>query len=59
MLFRSVIGIIAVLRQFKRHDLFLQMAKTLIEQYPKKKLVFLIIILMNYRKFIHGIIINY
>ncbi|MBT7556617.1 glycosyltransferase [Candidatus Woesearchaeota archaeon] len=37
-----VIGIIAVLRQFKRHDLFLQMAKTLIEQYPKKKLVFLI-----------------
>ena len=37
-----VIGIIAVLRQFKRHDLFLEMAKTLIGQYPDKKLVFLI-----------------
>lgn len=37
-----VIGIIAVLRQFKRHDLFLQMAKTLVEQYPDKKLTFFI-----------------
>jgi glycosyltransferase involved in cell wall biosynthesis len=36
------IGIIAVLRQFKRHDLFLQMAKTLIEQYPQKNLTFLV-----------------
>jgi len=36
------IGIIAVLRQFKRHDLFLQMAKILIEKYPEKKLTFLI-----------------
>jgi len=36
------IGMVAVLRQFKRHDLFLQMAKTLIEQYPEKKLTFLI-----------------
>ena len=37
-----VIGIIAVLRQFKRHDLFLKMANSLIEQYPEKKLTFLI-----------------
>jgi glycosyltransferase involved in cell wall biosynthesis len=36
------IGILAVLRQFKRHDLFLEMAKTLIEKYPDKKLVFII-----------------
>ena len=36
------IGIVAVLRQFKRHDLFLHMAKALIKQYPKKKLVFFI-----------------
>lgn len=36
------IGIIAVLRQFKRHDLFLEMAKTLVDRYPGKKLVFLI-----------------
>ena len=36
------IGIIAVLRQFKRHDLFLQMAKILIKKYPEKKLIFLI-----------------
>jgi len=36
------IGIVAVLRQFKRHDLFLQMAKNLIHQHPKKKLVFFI-----------------
>ncbi len=36
------IGIIAVLRQFKRHDLFLKMAKSLIEQHPKKSLTFLI-----------------
>lgn len=36
------IGIIAILRQFKRHDLFLEMAKSLIEKYPDKKLVFLI-----------------
>ena len=37
-----VIGIIAVLRRFKRHDLFLQMAKILIKQHPGKKLTFLI-----------------
>jgi len=37
-----VIGILAVLRQFKRHDLFLEMAKELITIYPNKKLVFII-----------------
>jgi glycosyltransferase involved in cell wall biosynthesis len=37
-----VIGILAVLRQFKRHDLFLKMAKLLIKKYPDKKLVFII-----------------
>ena len=36
------IGILAVLRQFKRHDLFLQMAKAIIEKYSNKKLVFII-----------------
>jgi len=36
------IGILAVLRQFKRHDLFLEMAKAIIEKYPDKKLVFII-----------------
>jgi glycosyltransferase involved in cell wall biosynthesis len=36
------IGIIAVLRQFKRHDLFLKMAKAIIEKYPEKNLTFLI-----------------
>ena len=36
------LGIIAVLRQFKRHDLFLGMAKDLVNRYPEKKLVFLI-----------------
>jgi len=36
------IGMVAVLRQFKRHDLFLQMVKNLIEQYPEKNLTFLI-----------------
>ena len=36
------IGIVAVLRQFKRHDLFLKMAKILIEKYPEKKITFLI-----------------
>ncbi len=36
------IGIIAVLRQFKRHDLFLKMARVLIEKYPEKNLTFLI-----------------
>lgn len=36
------IGIIAVLRQFKRHDIFLQMAKSLISQHPDKKLKFII-----------------
>ena len=37
-----VIAIVAVLRQFKRHDLFLKMAKGLIEKYPEKKFKFLI-----------------
>lgn len=37
-----VIGILAVLRQFKRHDLFLEMAKELIIRYPNKKLIFII-----------------
>ena len=37
-----VIGIIAVLRQFKRHDFFLKMAKSLIKKYPEKKLSFVI-----------------
>ena len=36
------IGILAVLRQFKRHDLFLKMAKDIIEKYPNKKFVFII-----------------
>ena len=36
------IGIVAILRQFKRHDLFLEMAKSLVEKYPDKKLVFLL-----------------
>jgi glycosyltransferase involved in cell wall biosynthesis len=36
------IGILAVLRQFKRHDLFLNMAKSLIQKYPTKRLVFII-----------------
>lgn len=36
------IGILAVLRQFKRHDLFLEMAKALIEKYSDKKIVFII-----------------
>ena len=37
-----VIGIVAVLRQFKRHDLFLDMAKQLVKKYSGKKLKFLI-----------------
>lgn len=37
-----VIGILAVLRQFKRHDLFLKMAKSLIKKYPNKEFVFII-----------------
>lgn len=36
------IGILAVLRQFKRHDLFLLMAKELIKKFPEKKFVFII-----------------
>jgi glycosyltransferase involved in cell wall biosynthesis len=36
------IGIVAVLRQFKRHDLFLQMAKQLINKYPAKSVKFFI-----------------
>ena len=36
------IGIVAVLRQFKRHDLFLDMAEKLVTRYPGKKLKFLI-----------------
>ena len=36
------IGILAVLRQFKRHDLFLEMAKVIIEKYSNKKFVFII-----------------
>jgi glycosyltransferase involved in cell wall biosynthesis len=36
------IGILAVLRQFKRHDLFLEMAKILVKKFPEKKLVFFI-----------------
>jgi glycosyltransferase involved in cell wall biosynthesis len=36
------IGILAVLRKFKRHDIFIKSAKALIELYPEKKLVFLI-----------------
>ena len=37
-----VIGIIAVLRQFKRHDLFLNMAKSLIIKFPEKNFSFII-----------------
>jgi glycosyltransferase involved in cell wall biosynthesis len=36
------IGIVAVLRRFKRHDLFLKMARTLINQYSGKNFIFLI-----------------
>ena len=37
-----IIGILAVLRQFKRHDLFLKMAKQLKAKYPDKRFVFMI-----------------
>jgi len=37
-----VIGIVAVLRQFKRHDLFLDMARSVIDINKDKKFVFLI-----------------
>jgi len=37
-----VIGIIAVLRQFKRHDLFLEMSRDLLRKFPNKKFVFII-----------------
>jgi glycosyltransferase involved in cell wall biosynthesis len=37
-----VIGMVAVLRQFKRHDLFLQSAKRIVDQYPGKKIKFII-----------------
>ncbi len=37
-----VIGIVAVLRQFKRHDLFLEAAKSLLEESRGKKLKFAI-----------------
>jgi glycosyltransferase involved in cell wall biosynthesis len=40
--FEIAIGIVAVLRQFKRHDLFIEMAKQLIDKYSDKKLKFLI-----------------
>lgn len=36
------IGIVAILRGFKRHDLFIEMAKTLVKQLPKQKLKFII-----------------
>jgi len=36
------IGIIAVLRQFKRHDLFIKMSRRIVELYPTKKFVFFI-----------------
>jgi glycosyltransferase involved in cell wall biosynthesis len=36
------IGVLAVLRQFKRHDLFIEAAKSLITEHPDKKLVFFI-----------------
>jgi len=36
------IGMLAVLRQFKRHDLFLNMAKELIDKYPSLRFRFLI-----------------
>jgi glycosyltransferase involved in cell wall biosynthesis len=36
------IGIVAVLRQFKRHDLFLKMAKDIIKRFPSKNFNFLI-----------------
>ena len=36
------IGVLAVLRKFKRHDLFLEMAKMLVMKFPEKKLVFFI-----------------
>jgi glycosyltransferase involved in cell wall biosynthesis len=36
------VGIVAVLRQFKRHDLFLKMAKVIIQRFPDKNFIFLI-----------------
>jgi len=37
-----VIGIVAVLRQFKRHDIFIKMAKIIKDKYQNKKINFLI-----------------
>lgn len=36
------IGIVAVLRDFKRHDIFFNIAKKLIKEYPDKKFKFLV-----------------
>ncbi len=38
-----VIGIVAVLRQFKRHDIFINVAKKIIDKYPNKDLKFVIV----------------
>lgn len=37
-----VIGIVAVLRQFKRHDIFINVAKKIIDEYPDKNIKFVI-----------------
>lgn len=52
------VGIVAVLRRFKRHDLFLQMAQRLIAQYPEQKLKFFIIGEGPQRENIENIIAN-
>lgn len=37
-----LIGIVAVLRQFKRHDIFIDVAKKILDKYPKKNIRFVI-----------------
>jgi len=54
-----VIGIVAVLRQFKRHDIFIKMADKLLIKYPKKKLKFLIAGEGPQRKNIEKMIMQY
>lgn len=37
-----IVGIVAVLRQFKRHDRFIKVAKKILDKYPDKKIKFVI-----------------
>jgi len=53
------IGIVAVLRQFKRHDLFLEMAKNLVETNLDKRLRFFIAGEGANREKIEGLILNF